>query len=85
MSVRDAQKRMLQRLAVLYPGPRIPMSSSRSLVLGFKARIGVCQYCYGRSLAPTIWLPSARQGHIAAQSIGEPGTQLTCHLHTGGL
>jgi DNA-directed RNA polymerase, beta'' subunit/160 kD subunit len=48
---------------------------------------GVCQKCYGMDLAnhKEILLGEA-VGVIAAQSIGEPGTQLTMRtFHTGGV
>jgi DNA-directed RNA polymerase subunit beta' len=48
---------------------------------------GVCQKCYGRDLArrKTVNMRTA-VGIIAAQSIGEPGTQLTMRtFHTGGV
>ena len=51
------------------------------------AVLGVCSLCYGRSLATgkPIELGEA-VGVIAAQSIGEPGTQLTMRtFHTGGV
>jgi DNA-directed RNA polymerase subunit beta' len=51
------------------------------------ARFGVCQHCYGRDLArrQLVNLGTA-VGIIAAQSIGEPGTQLTLRtFHTGGV
>jgi DNA-directed RNA polymerase subunit beta' len=56
-------------------------------VLTCDAEMGVCALCYGRSLATgkTIELGEA-VGVIAAQSIGEPGTQLTMRtFHTGGV
>ena len=56
-------------------------------VLTCDAELGVCALCYGRSLATgkTIELGEA-VGVIAAQSIGEPGTQLTMRtFHTGGV
>ena len=56
-------------------------------VLTCQADQGVCAKCYGRSLATgrTIELGEA-VGVIAAQSIGEPGTQLTMRtFHTGGI
>ncbi len=56
-------------------------------VLGCKARFGVCSHCYGRNLATgeTVGIGEA-VGIIAAQSIGEPGTQLTMRtFHTGGV
>ncbi|HUC33855.1 MAG TPA: DNA-directed RNA polymerase subunit beta', partial [Ilumatobacteraceae bacterium] len=51
------------------------------------AELGICALCYGRSLATgkEIELGEA-VGVIAAQSIGEPGTQLTMRtFHTGGV
>jgi DNA-directed RNA polymerase subunit beta' len=56
-------------------------------VLTCEAAYGVCAACYGRSLATgrSIELGEA-VGVIAAQSIGEPGTQLTMRtFHTGGI
>jgi DNA-directed RNA polymerase subunit beta' len=56
-------------------------------VLKCHAPTGVCQLCYGRSLASahTAQIGDA-VGIIAAQSIGEPGTQLTMRtFHTGGV
>ncbi len=48
---------------------------------------GVCQMCYGRDLARGHLVElSTAVGIIAAQSIGEPGTQLTLRtFHTGGV
>ena len=48
---------------------------------------GVCQACYGRSMASgNIVQIGDAVGIIAAQSIGEPGTQLTMRtFHTGGV
>ncbi len=55
--------------------------------LACEARRGVCRMCYGTSLA--TWKPvmlGEAVGIIAAQSIGEPGTQLTMRtFHTGGI
>ena len=56
-------------------------------VLKCKAPSGVCQACYGRALATgqTAQIGDA-VGIVAAQSIGEPGTQLTMRtFHTGGV
>ena len=51
------------------------------------ARYGVCMRCYGRNLATNkIVEVGEAVGTIAAQSIGEPGTQLTMRtFHTGGV
>ena len=57
-------------------------------VLKCDAEIGVCQKCYGYRLAQQLRRPRSAtpSGHIAAQSIGEPGTQLTMRtFHTGGV
>jgi DNA-directed RNA polymerase subunit beta' len=55
-------------------------------VLTCDAKVGVCGHCYGRDLArgTTVNIGEA-VGVIAAQSIGEPGTQLTMRtFHIGG-
>ena len=56
-------------------------------VLGCLARRGVCRKCYGRDLAANAMVRlGTAVGIIAAQSIGEPGTQLTMRtFHTGGI
>ena len=56
-------------------------------VLTCKAHSGVCAKCYGMNLATSRPVgPGEAVGIIAAQSIGEPGTQLTMRtFHTGGL
>jgi len=55
-------------------------------VLTCEAAVGVCAQCYGRSLATGNLVDIGEAvGIIAAQSIGEPGTQLTMRtFHTGG-
>jgi DNA-directed RNA polymerase subunit beta' len=55
-------------------------------VLTCESVVGVCAACYGRSLASGIAVNLGEAvGIIAAQSIGEPGTQLTMRtFHTGG-
>ncbi|MHB8659543.1 MAG: DNA-directed RNA polymerase subunit beta' [Solirubrobacteraceae bacterium] len=56
-------------------------------VLKCEAPTGVCQACYGRSMATgKVAQIGDAVGIIAAQSIGEPGTQLTMRtFHTGGV
>jgi DNA-directed RNA polymerase subunit beta' len=65
------------------PADRISVRS----VLKCEARTGVCQACYGRALATgQLAQVGDAVGIIAAQSIGEPGTQLTMRtFHTGGV
>jgi DNA-directed RNA polymerase subunit beta' len=56
-------------------------------VLKCRATSGVCQQCYGRAMATgQLAQIGDAVGIIAAQSIGEPGTQLTMRtFHTGGV
>lgn len=56
-------------------------------VLTCESAAGVCAACYGRSLATGKLVDIGEAvGIIAAQSIGEPGTQLTMRtFHTGGV
>ncbi|MBV9101691.1 MAG: DNA-directed RNA polymerase subunit beta' [Candidatus Dormibacteraeota bacterium] len=56
-------------------------------IMTCKAREGVCRMCYGRNLATGRLVEIGEAvGVIAAQSIGEPGTQLTMRtFHTGGV
>jgi DNA-directed RNA polymerase subunit beta' len=73
-------------VTALRDDPQVNRVRVRS-VLTCDAELGVCGLCYGRSLATgnPIELGEA-VGVIAAQSIGEPGTQLTMRtFHTGGV
>ncbi len=56
-------------------------------VLTCDSKVGTCAMCYGRSLATGKLVDVGEAvGIIAAQSIGEPGTQLTMRtFHTGGV
>ncbi len=56
-------------------------------VLICESRVGACAACYGRSLATGKMVDVGEAiGIVAAQSIGEPGTQLTMRtFHTGGV
>ncbi|MGO2111482.1 MAG: DNA-directed RNA polymerase subunit beta', partial [Pseudoclavibacter sp.] len=56
-------------------------------VLTCETAVGVCAACYGRSLASGMLVDIGEAvGIIAAQSIGEPGTQLTMRtFHSGGV
>jgi len=51
-----------------------------------KSKTGICRKCYGRNLANGLMIQKGEAiGVIAAQSIGEPGTQLTLRtFHVGG-
>lgn len=62
---------------------KVPVRS----VLKCEATTGVCRACYGRSMASgQLAMIGDAVGIIAAQSIGEPGTQLTMRtFHTGGV
>ena len=56
-------------------------------IFGCKSHFGVCAKCYGKNMATTLPVQVGEAvGTIAAQSIGEPGTQLTMRtFHTGGI
>ena len=56
-------------------------------ILGCRARTGICAQCYGMNLASSKRVDLGEAvGIIAAQSIGEPGTQLTMRtFHSGGV
>ena len=56
-------------------------------VLTCEAKRGVCQLCYGRNMSTGMLVELGEAvGIIAAQSIGEPGTQLTMRtFHIGGI
>ena len=56
-------------------------------IFGCSSRFGVCAKCYGKNMATTLPVQIGEAvGTIAAQSIGEPGTQLTMRtFHTGGI
>jgi DNA-directed RNA polymerase subunit beta' len=63
--------------------PMVPVRS----VMKCEAEFGICQTCYGIMPATNaIAQIGDAVGHVAAQSIGEPGTQLTMRtFHTGGV
>jgi DNA-directed RNA polymerase subunit beta' len=75
----------LDKIAEAYgdEGVLVPVRS----VLKCEAESGVCRACYGASLATSAMVEIGDAvGIIAAQSIGEPGTQLTMRtFHTGGI
>ena len=73
-------------LEALKDDPEVNRIRVRS-VLTCQCDLGVCAACYGRSLATGKLIEMGEAvGVIAAQSIGEPGTQLTMRtFHTGGI
>ncbi|MST31916.1 DNA-directed RNA polymerase subunit beta' [Acidimicrobiaceae bacterium USS-CC1] len=73
-------------MATLRDDPSVEEVLCRS-VLTCEAEHGVCAACYGRSLATNLNIELGEAvGVIAAQSIGEPGTQLTMRtFHQGGI
>ena len=75
-----------QIMSALRDDPSVDEVNCRS-VLTCEASHGVCGTCYGRSLATNQHIELGEAvGVIAAQSIGEPGTQLTMRtFHTGGI
>jgi DNA-directed RNA polymerase subunit beta' len=70
-----------QKLAAIFDSVKI------RTVLSCKSRYGVCVKCYGQDMATGKVVNIGESvGIIAAQSIGEPGTQLTMRtFHTGGV
>src|SRR5689334_4743537 len=76
-------REMVEELADAAEDFVVPVRS----VLKCKAETGVCQKCYGTFLATGEMSEIGDAvGIIAAQSIGEPGTQLTMRtFHTGGI
>lgn len=70
-----------QKLAAVFNAVKI------RTVLSCKSRYGVCVKCYGQDMATGKVVSIGESvGIIAAQSIGEPGTQLTMRtFHTGGV
>ncbi|MFA4964072.1 MAG: DNA-directed RNA polymerase subunit beta' [Thermoleophilia bacterium] len=80
----EVRDRILEALArSSQTDPMVPVRS----VLKCDSEFGVCQKCYGYALANNAPAEIGDAvGHIAAQSIGEPGTQLTMRtFHTGGV
>jgi DNA-directed RNA polymerase subunit beta' len=75
-----------EEMEALRDDPKIERLRVRS-VLTCDAELGVCALCHGRSLATGKMIELGEAvGVIAAQSIGEPGTQLTMRtFHTGGV
>ncbi len=81
-----AGEEITEEIAVAIEKAGIESVEIRS-VLTCEARNGVCAKCYGRNLASGRMVQKGEAvGVIAAQSIGEPGTQLTLRtFHVGGV
>ena len=81
----EANEEITDELAKLIEDTNIEEVEIRSL-LTCESRIGGCAKCYGRNLANGKMVQAGEAvGVIAAQSIGEPGTQLTLRtFHVGG-
>ena len=81
----SAAEYITDKIATDIDNAQIEMVTIRS-VLTCESRHGVCSKCYGKNLATgRIAEMGDATGIIAAQSIGEPGTQLTLRtFHTGG-
>ena len=82
----DANEEITREAAGMLTDAGIEEVLARS-VLTCRAKHGVCSMCYGRNLATGGNVPMGEAvGIIAAQSIGEPGTQLTMRtFHFGGV
>ena len=82
----DRNEEISEALAQEIDGAGITAVRARS-PMSCQCRRGTCQMCYGRSLARGRLVEMGEAvGIIAAQSIGEPGTQLTMRTsHTGGV
>ncbi len=83
---KDCEKPMTEADAKRISAAGIKRVQVRS-VLGCRCKHGVCARCYGENLATSETVNVGESvGIIAAQSIGEPGTQLTMRtFHTGGV
>ena len=77
--------RLAEELGQISRNPSATIRIRSALTCESKA--GICRRCYGWSLATGYLVPLGEAvGIIAAQSIGEPGTQLTMRtFHTGGV
>ena len=81
----DVNQEITEELATAIAAAGVERVKIRS-VLTCEAKRGVCAFCYGRNLASGRLVELGEAvGVIAAQSIGEPGTQLTMRtFHIGG-
>jgi len=82
----DVNEEITEEIAAAIDAAQVETVRIRT-VLTCEAKYGVCRRCYGRNLATnrTVDIGEA-VGTIAAQSIGQPGTQLTMRtFHIGGV
>jgi len=82
----DVNEEITEEIAIAIDAAGVETVRIRT-VLTCEAKYGVCRKCYGRNLATnkTVDIGEA-VGTIAAQSIGQPGTQLTMRtFHIGGV
>ena len=81
----DVNEEVTETVAVAIDAAGVESVQMRT-VLTCEAKHGVCRMCYGRNLATNRVVDIGEAvGTIAAQSIGQPGTQLTMRtFHTGG-
>jgi len=82
----DTNQEITDEIAIELQNVGIEKVKIRS-VLTCEAKRGVCQLCYGRNMASGYLVELGEAvGIVAAQSIGEPGTQLTMRtFHVGGI
>lgn len=78
-TITDEQAKEIEAAGLTRVGIRSPLTC--------ELRMGICSKCYGRDMATGKAVDAGTAvGIIAAQSIGEPGTQLTMRtFHTGGV
>ncbi len=81
-----ANSLMTEAIATMVADAGVTEARIRS-ILTCEARIGICAKCYGSNLSSGEMVDAGEAvGIIAAQSIGEPGTQLTMRtFHAGGV
>ncbi len=82
----DTNEEITEQIAQMFQELGIEMVRVRSL-LTCESKRGVCKLCYGRNMSTGAPVEMGEAvGIIAAQSIGEPGTQLTMRtFHVGGI
>ena len=86
-TVKDYQEIFLEEKTLEKLKKKEPLTLKVRSALTCKSNGSICQYCYGWDLAQNKLISLGEAvGIIAAQSIGEPGTQLTMRtFHTGGI